>query len=212
MVHRGGGSSSIVEEHPYILCGHINLHHSDACNAQLVKYVNDAMRQCVFDGNGFTAEPGYRFNRAERPVNVRQWEERQRGSRAGEGTPQPASPQSDGPGLLQSGGGSVDLDSSSPGSSASPGVRTPLNPAEDPNFQGQLDDLIQGIRAQGTGATEERATPRVVLFLQSKNRMLRIKNLRISTAVSISLIRMLKMLGLHWSCQGILTAGQFRNT
>ena len=100
-----GGSSSIVEEHPYILCGHINLHHSDACNAQLVKYVNDAMRQCVFDGNGFTAEPGYRFNRAERPVNVRQWEDRQRGDRTGAGNPQHASPQSDGSGLLQSGGG-----------------------------------------------------------------------------------------------------------
>ena len=105
MDHRGGGSSSIVEEHPYILCGHINLHHSDACNAQLVKYVNDAMRQCVFDGSGFTAEPGYRFNRAERPVNVRQWKERQRGDGTGVGTPQPASPQSHGLGPLQSGGG-----------------------------------------------------------------------------------------------------------
>ena len=44
-------------------------------------------------------------------------------------------------------------------------MQTPLNPAEDPNFQGQLDDLIQGIRAQGTGATEERGNaPRGFIF------------------------------------------------
>ena len=60
----------------FILCGHINLHKSDTCNAQFAHYLNNSLSSLDFDGKKFTNDTGYVHKRGERPVNVSQWNQR----------------------------------------------------------------------------------------------------------------------------------------
>ena len=60
----------------FILCGHINLHKSDTCNAQFAHYLNNSLSGLDFDGKKFTNDMGHVHKRGERPVNVSQWNQR----------------------------------------------------------------------------------------------------------------------------------------
>ena len=77
----------------FILCGHINLHKSDTCNAQFAHYLNNSLGGLDFDGKKFTNDTGHAHKRGERPVSVSQWNRRRADGTLGspdsdsEGTP-----------------------------------------------------------------------------------------------------------------------------
>ena len=123
----------------FVLCGHINLHKSDACQAQFVHYLERAMPWLDFDGNSFTNDTGYPHKRGNRPVTVSQWN-RQRAA-----------------GTLGGSDGNSNNDSNVTGtdpngatnSSVSPSGPAPhLNPnlGQNTQFQGQLNDFLKQMR------------------------------------------------------------------
>ena len=153
------GGKQTQSEVSYILCGHVNLHHSDACNAQFVKHVNSALQGSKFDGESFIAGPKYGFNRRDRPLTVHDWSQRQQADQRNGATDSDAAG-----GTLRDANqnNSNDNGGNTAGANGADGRRflssdtsTPLegsidgdgNPVDGAQFQAQLQNLLDGIRA-----------------------------------------------------------------
>ena len=82
-VRKGMNNSPPQGLEKFVLCGHINLHKSDTCNAQFVNYLNKATKWLDFDGDKFTNDVGHLHKRGNRPVTVSQWDQQRATRTAG---------------------------------------------------------------------------------------------------------------------------------
>ena len=124
---------------PFVLCGHINLHKSDSCQAQFVDYMNRSLGWLDFDGKNFTNDTGYAHKRGNRPVNVHQWHQRQANGTLG-GSDSESGSDADVAGPAQGGG------TNNTGTPQGAGPHLNQGLGNNTQFQGNLQNFLNQMR------------------------------------------------------------------